>query len=45
MEVRANDLRKLVKYQNDGDIYRIYTLAMAEELREDLEVLKQFHGL
>lgn len=37
---RKSDLRKLVDHQNDGDIMRIYTYAMAEQFEEDLRVLK-----
>jgi len=42
---RANDLRKLVEMQNQGYIARIYTMAMAGELRKDLKGLKTEHGL
>ncbi len=37
---RQSDLRKLIAMQNDGDIARIYTYAMADQLRSDLEQLK-----
>lgn len=37
---RKSDLRKLVDHQNDGDIMRIYTYAMAEQFEEDLRALK-----
>lgn len=37
---RQSDLRKLVKYQNEGDIARIYTQSMVDQLREDLITLK-----
>jgi hypothetical protein len=37
---RQSDLRKMVRYQNDGDITRTYTSATANELRADLEQLK-----
>jgi hypothetical protein len=37
---RKSDLRKLVEHQNDGDIMRIYTYAMAEQFEEDLRALK-----
>lgn len=42
---RKSDLRKIVEYQNAGDITRIYTHAMAEQFEADLEQLKQEHGL
>lgn len=37
---RQSDLRKLIKYQNEGDIARIYTQSMVEQLRADLITLK-----
>lgn len=42
---RANDLRKLLKMQNEGYIYRIYTTVMAPDLQRDLRQLKAHHGL
>ena len=42
---RLSDLAKIVGFQNDGKIYRIYTMAMAEELRSDLRQLKKECGL
>ena len=42
---RKNDLRKIVEYQNAGDITRIYTFAMAEQFEADLRQLKREHGL
>lgn len=42
---RQSDLRKLIKYQNEGDIARIYTQSMVEQLREDLIALKAECGL
>lgn len=36
---RQSDLRKIVKLQNEGKIRRIYTMAMAERLEEDLRSL------
>ncbi len=38
---RKSDLRKIVEYQNHGDIFRIYTLKMADQFRADLEAIKQ----
>lgn len=38
---RKSDFRKVVEYQNQGDIFRIYTLKMADAFRSDLETLKQ----
>jgi hypothetical protein len=42
---RKNDLRKIVEYQNNGDITRIYTYAMAEQLEADLRTLQAESGL
>ena len=42
---RKSDLRKIVEYQNAGDITRIYTYAMADRLESDLEQLKREYGL
>jgi hypothetical protein len=42
---RANDLRKLVDMQNHGDITRIYTVQMKDDLAADLRQLKADHGL
>jgi hypothetical protein len=38
---RANDFRKLIKFQNEGDIYKIYTKSMIDELIVDLKTLKK----
>jgi hypothetical protein len=37
---RRSDLRKLVEYQNNGGITRIYTTAMAAQFEADLQQLK-----
>jgi hypothetical protein len=42
---RMNDLRRIVAMQNTGEITRIYTRAMREQMLEDLRLLKQEHGL
>jgi hypothetical protein len=42
---RANDLRRLIKLQNEGKILRIYTKSMASQLKSDLQSLKQSHRL
>lgn len=42
---RKSDLKKLVELQNEGYIYRIYTQRMAQELKEDLILMKQEYGL
>jgi hypothetical protein len=42
---RLSDLRKIVELQNRGEITRIYTRALAEEMEEDLHVLRQEHGI
>jgi hypothetical protein len=38
---RVNDLRKLIKLQNDGDVYRIYTRKMGALLESDLNSFKR----
>lgn len=42
---RRSDLRKIVLRQNDGDIMRIYTSKMQDELVADLRTLKTELGL
>ena len=42
---RASDLAKIVEYQNNGEILRIYTCNLADQLEADLRVLKGEHGL
>lgn len=42
---RTNDLRKAVEMQNRGEVARIYTRSMAEEMESDLRTLKGEHGL
>jgi hypothetical protein len=42
---RQSDLRKIVGYQNSGDISRIYTHAMADRLESDLRQLKEEYRL
>lgn len=42
---RMSDLRKIVAMQNTGEIARVYTRAMREQMLEDLRLLKQEHGL
>lgn len=42
---RKSDLRKIVEYQNAGDITRIYTHAMAEQFESDLKQLKDEYRL
>jgi len=42
---RKSDLRKIVEFQNDGDITRIYTIAMAEQFEADLRQLKAEYKL
>lgn len=44
-KARASDLRKIIELQNLGKIRKIYTMAMAEELKLDLISLKQSSGL
>lgn len=38
---RQSDLSKLIKMQNEGDIFKIYTSKMFDELRQDLSMLKE----
>jgi hypothetical protein len=42
---RLSDLGKLVDLQNRGEIARIYTRGMVEQLLADLAQLKREHGL
>jgi hypothetical protein len=42
---RKNDLRKIVDFQNAGDITRIYTSSMADQFRVDLQRLKEEYAL
>jgi len=42
---RKSDLRKIVEFQNNGDIMRIYTYAMAGQFEKDLRQLKAEYGL
>lgn len=42
---RPSDLRKLIEFQNQGKIARIYTSKMFPDLREDLLRLRSEHGL
>lgn len=43
--LRKNDLRRLVAWQNEGRIARIYTQTMASELEKDLRQLREDHSL
>lgn len=42
---RRSDLKKIVDYQNNGDIMRIYTNVMAEQFEFDLNQLKSEYQL
>lgn len=42
---RRSDLRKIVEFQNNGDITRIYTYAMADQFEADLRQLKAEYKL
>ena len=42
---RRSDLRKIVEYQNAGDITRIYTYALAHQFEADLLQLKHEYSL
>ena len=37
---RMRDFERLIEYQNLGDIYRIYTQQMRDELLSDLKQIK-----
>jgi len=40
LKQRKNDLRKIVEFQNNGDITRIYAYAMADQFEKDLTQLR-----
>ncbi|MGB6223554.1 DpnII family type II restriction endonuclease [Haloferula sp.] len=40
-KARQNDLRKIIKLQNEGRIRKIYTMAMADQLEADLRSLAE----
>lgn len=42
---RKSDLRQIVDFQNNGDITRIYTFAMADQFEADLRQLKAEYNL
>ena len=42
---RKSDLRKIVEFQNSGDIMRVYTYAMAGQFEKDLRQLKAEYKL
>ena len=42
---RKSDLRKIIEYQNSGDITKIYTSAMAQQFEADLNQLKREYQL
>jgi len=42
---RQSDLRKIIRFQNNGDIARIYTYSMAAQFEADLRQLKNEYGL
>ena len=42
---RKSDLRKIVEFQNNGDITRIYTYAMEDQFEADLRQLKTEYKL
>ena len=42
---RKSDLRKIVEFQNNGEITRIYTFAMADQFEADLRQLKTEYKL
>ena len=42
---RTSDLNKIVDYQNNGEILRIYTAKLAQNLESDLQVLRKEFGI
>lgn len=42
---RTSDLRKIIGYQNNGEILRIYTRQLAQQFEADLRLLKQEHRI
>jgi hypothetical protein len=42
---RESDLRKIVEFQNNGDITHIYTYSMADQFETDLLQLKDEYGI
>lgn len=42
---RMNDLRTIIQMQNSGEITRVYTRAMMEQMGADLQTLKLEHGI
>jgi hypothetical protein len=42
---RVNDLRTIMLMQNRGEIARVYTRAMASQMKSDLEQLGREHGI
>ena len=42
---RISDLRKIIQMQNEGNIYRIYTMGMSQELSQDLQQIKKEKSL
>jgi hypothetical protein len=42
---RRSDLRKIIRYQNIGDIARIYTYSTAQQFDADLRQLKDEYAL
>jgi DpnII restriction endonuclease len=42
---RKSDLRKIVEFQNNGDITRIYNFFMADQFEADLRQLEREFGL
>lgn len=42
---RQSDLRRIIRYQNIGDIARIYTYSMAQQFEADLRQLKGEYAL
>jgi hypothetical protein len=42
---RQSDLRKIIHFQNNGDIARIYTYSMAQQFESDLRQLKSEYNL
>lgn len=42
---RKSDLKKIIEFQNNGDIARVYTFAMAEQFERDLRQMRSEYRL
>jgi hypothetical protein len=42
---RRSDMERIVEFQNEGKIMKIYTLSMAHQLRADLDQLRREYNV